>query len=220
MPSAPFRAVLLLAPLLALSAPARAAFSDPAGDFLTTYTGPHNGDMDVTSIDVHLNAGVFTLAATLAGTVGTTANALYVWGLDRGAGLQRFQLTTPANPVAIGPGVTFDSVLIINPGAGTIVFTDIAGGGVTTALGSSALQISGNAITAELPVADTPSKGRTPEQFGFNLWPRQGLGLNTQVSDFAPDASDLLATVPAPGSASVFGLALAAFLALRRRKPV
>ena len=88
---------------------ASAAFiTDPAGDFLTSYTGPRGGDLDVLNAEVTLLQSSFRFTTQLNGTVGTTAGAFYVWGVDRGQGTPRF--------AGLGlNGVLFDSVLIVRP---------------------------------------------------------------------------------------------------------
>ena len=91
----------LLATLL-LAAPntARATIIDPAGDFLPTYTGPKDPGLDVISANVTLVGGQFVLTATMAGPIAplltSLPGALFVWGVDRGAGTQRFVAGTPS----------------------------------------------------------------------------------------------------------------------------
>jgi hypothetical protein len=48
-----------------------------------------------------------------------------------------------------------------------------------------------------------PSQGFKPEEYTLHLWPRLGVGSNTQLSDFAPDASNAaVPAVPEPGSSA------------------
>lgn len=175
----------------------------------------------MTSAGVTFDGSQFTLSATMAGPIAPLATkvptALFVWGLDRGAGTQRFLSGTPP----IGAGVSFDSVLVLRPD-GTGTFNDIVGGGVSTALPAGDVQISGATITAELPLSFAPSKGLAPAAYGFNLWPRSGAGSNTQVADFAPDAPDFTASqVPEPASALLLFASVVGLLAVqgRRRLP-
>jgi hypothetical protein len=95
-----------LAAMLTCAAPVHAAGAlvDPFGDFLPTYTaGPANGDLDVIAAAGFFDGVQQTLSfsAILADKVGTTPGALYVWGIDRGAGTQRFLAGSPS----IGAGV-------------------------------------------------------------------------------------------------------------------
>ena len=208
-------AAAVIAVLLTPGAPAHAGYIDPTGDFLPSYTGIKGADLDVIAYDATFDGMVFHLSATLNGAIGTTAGALYVWGVDRGAGTERFLAGTPS----IGAGVKFDSALVLRPN-GTGSFIDIVGGGTSTALPTSNINITGSTITADLPLSFAPSKGFAAADYGFNLWPRLGVGQNSQISDFAPDAADFKATlVPEPASAMVFGVAMAGLAALRRRTP-
>ncbi len=204
-PSMPFaqhlRSKVLAAVILASVAASPAlALTDPIGDFLPTYTGVQAGDLDVVQALGLFDAArqTFTFEATLAAPIGTTPGALYVWGLDRGQGTERFVNGTPS----IGQGVLFDSVLVVRPD-GTGQFNDIVNN-TQVALSAGSIVIVGNAIVAkDLPASLFPSTGRAFGDYTWNLWPRVGLGSNTQISDFAPDghnASLYITSVPEPGS--------------------
>lgn len=195
-----------LAALLTCVAPVHAAGAlvDPFGDFLPTYSaGPANGDLDVIAAAGFFDgaAGTLSFSAILADKVGTTPGALYVWGIDRGAGTERFVAGSPS----IGAGVRFDSVLLVRPD-GTGLFNDFVNG-TSTALDPAHIKVSSLTVTLEdLPVAlfaPATAGFEAPSQYTWNLWPRVGLGANSQITDFAPDAANLalqVTAVPEPAS--------------------
>lgn len=206
-------AALPLVTAMAITPAAAAPVIDPAGDFLPTFTGPQNGDLDALAIEVVFNGTQFLFSATLNGPVGTTDGAFYVWGIDRGAGQELFQAGTPP----IGAGVLFDSVVVLDPD-GDSFFFDILGGTGAAPIAAGAVDVAGNMISAAVPLTLIPSLGLLPpDEYTFNLWPRFGLGENDGVADFLPDASNFAVTIPAPQAAGILGLGFAALFAFRRR---
>lgn len=158
--------------------------SDPTGDFLASFVGSHDADLDVTSFGVSYDPGTtnFTLSATLAGAINPALPGLYVLGINTGTGV-------------IAP---FGNIGELN-----VIFNQVAviqKTGATTLSGNSlTATISGNAFSLVVPLALLPSTGFAPENYGWNLWPRNGLGNNNQISDFAPENSTL-AAVPEPAT--------------------
>ena len=195
---------------VAMTTPAHAGpITDLPNDFIPTFLGPPNGDLDVLSAEVLLDAHNFTLHAVLNGPVGFTPGGFYVWGFDRGSHTQGF-------PV-IAPGVLFDAVVVLRSNG-----TTNAAGGIVT--------ISGNEITGVVPRGDLPSVGLfSQEQFTWNLWPRSvAIAGNPDgnVADFAPNNADAAITfVPEPPSLALFGFGIFVLGAWRyrmtkhRRKP-
>ncbi|PCD02961.1 hypothetical protein COC42_00530 [Sphingomonas spermidinifaciens] len=180
------------------SAPALAqAISDPAGDFIPSFTGPKNGDLDLIRVEATFDGAKFRLDAATAAPIGTTPTGLYVWGFNRGKGTAGF--------AAIGAtGVLFDSVVIVNPRAGTVTVRDLISGTGTT-VPASAIKISGNQISAEIPANLLSPQGLEQAKFLVNLWPRSANGGNETIPDFGPDNANtrLVLAFPTPAEASV-----------------
>jgi hypothetical protein len=207
--------LISLATLLISSKVQAVIISDPVGDFLSTYTGPKGGDLDVISSEVSLNGSQLFFSATLAAAVGTTPGASYVFGLDRGQGTQRFVAGIPS----IGAGVFFDSVVVLRPD-GTANFNDLINSANSTAL--SGTSISSNQISGNFNLSLFPSTGFSPSAYTWNLWPRvSSVAGNPGISDFAPNASNA-AVLAVPEPSNISGLLIAAgcaiFLKTRKSK--
>lgn len=209
-------AITALVAVFLVPSAAHAQSVDPLGDFLSTYTGAKNGDLDVLTADVLFTGPNFVLTTTLAGNVGTTPGALYVWGFDRGAGTARF---SPA--LANTENIKFDAAVTLRPDT-TLTIARI--GGTTTNLGAGSVIISGNRMTATIAASELPTTGLAPSQYTFNLWPRLGSGNNNQSSDFAPNSTNvpvIAAAAPEPGTLLLFAFAVpvpfAGFITRRRR---
>lgn len=192
---------------------------DAIGDFLATYTGPKNADLDVVSALAFFDAdtSVFSFTATMAGHLGQTAGATYVWGIDRGAGIPGL--------AAVAPGVLFDSVLFVDA-SGNGGFVDIFSGAFSPVSGA---QVAGRTISVDISaaaMAPTTFTGLAPSQYTWNLWPRNVFDASNDatISDFAPDNSNLgvitVSAVPEPATwmALAAGLPLLAARARRQRK--
>jgi hypothetical protein len=166
-----------------------ALISDPVGDFLPSYTGPQLPGLDVTAHEVVYlqDQARLVFFGRMDGPIAPTqaANGLYIFGVDRGQGTARFAGRTPV----IGPNVLWDSVVRINPD-GTGLFNNVVAGGVITPLSPGDVTINGNEFTASVPLSVMlPRASRPPEQWTYNLWPRNSavIGANAAVSDLAPD---------------------------------
>ena len=171
----PRLSILLAAAPLFLATPAPAAtVLDPVGDFLDSYVFDHDPDLDVTSFSVDFNSvtSTFLLGASLAGPVDLSEEGFYVIGVNTGAGA-----IDPFNNIGEG-NVTFDRVIRVNKD-----------GTATLGMTSLAATLVGNVFTVSVPLSLLPSTGATPEDYGFNLWPRYGSTVtgNDQISDFAPE---------------------------------
>ena len=189
--------------LLAAATAAPAAVTDPAGDFLGTYTGPTIGQVDILSGDVTFDGTAFTLSATLAGDVVPTPGLLYAWGINRGAGTPRIDLLRDPD---IAGDILFDAVIVMLPNgmlsvvtiptAGAPTFTNIIGG--TT--------VSGDTLSATIPLSSLFSTGFGPEDYTFGFWSRVRVdptvdGTNNEIADFLLGSGSINArVVPEPGT--------------------
>ena len=199
--------VLSLAAGLAASPAKAVPISDPQGDFLKTYTGPQNPDLDVRSTGANFVGGQYIFDGTFYGSIGGTAGGVYVFGVDRGQGTPRF--------ASIGSAVVFDSVVIVNPFGVSSVRDFINNTSAT--LASGAVTFAGASLEVTVPGALLPSTGYATDQYTYNLWPRNGLTNVNQISDFAPDNSNLAIDAPEPASIAILGVGLLAVTGLRRR---
>jgi hypothetical protein len=204
------RSAIISTAMLVANAAFAVPFVDPVNDFIPSFVGPHNPDLDVLTSEVTLQGSQFIFTTRLAGAVGTTAGSLYVLGFDRGRGTSRF-------PV-IAPGVLFDEVLAVT-GGGVATVRDLISGTATT-LPAGATTISGDILSVSFPTSLAPSLGFAPSNYTWNLWPRTGAGNDNQISDFAPDNSNVRVTVsavPEPGTAAMLMIGALGYLAARRR---
>lgn len=207
----------VVATALAASSGARGA-SDPVDDFLPTYTGAHSGDLDITSVSARFDGTNFLLDATLNGPVGSSPGSLFVWGINRGAGIPRLNaLSTPA----LDPTVLWDSLAVLLPDGTLRVVTFPPAGAPTIIPIAGGTVVNGNSISAAVPFALLPTRGFDPSGYTFQLWSRLRVnpaadGFNSEVADFGPR---LFASVPEPAS---WGMMLAGFgaagLCARRRR--
>jgi hypothetical protein len=176
-----------------------AAISDPVGDFLSTYTAPQLPGMDVVAHEVVFleDQDRVVFSGRMAGPITPIQeiNGLYLFGLDRGRGTPHFLGGTPQ----IGPNVVWDSVVRINPNGTGLVNNQVAG--VITQLNPTDISINGDEFTASVPLSLLlPTATRPPEEWTYNLWPRNSvvIGQNVSVSDLAPDDGNSPVQVVAP----------------------
>ncbi len=204
----------LLAATLALSLPSLAAavpLTDAANDFIASYTGPKNGDLDVRSSEVFLGNGVFDFTASLGGNIGTTTGGFYVFGVNRGSGTARFASLGLNN-------VLFDAVVIINnnlTGSVRDLLTN-----TSTNLSPAAISFNGASLSALVNAALLPSTGFAAADYTYNLWPRSPGAGNAFISDFAPDNANAQVTAvpePATWALMIGGFGAVGCLARRRR---
>jgi hypothetical protein len=167
---------LALATIL-VTGPAFATTVTTSTGFLPTYVGPHNGDVDILSASATIVGGNLVLSATAAAPIGTTAGAVYVWGVNtEGAG-------APAKFASEGFGnVLFNNAITVNP--------------ATPAAG---VTVSGDTVTDVIAISSLKNVLLSPEQFGISLWPVVGMGF-TAFSEFVPGNGTFAAGVPEPAT--------------------
>jgi hypothetical protein len=186
------------------------------GGFLPTYTGPQTPDLEVSTAQVFYDPSttVFTFTATL--DAAPVTGDIYVWGINTGSNVAPFG--------AFAPNILFDSVLILEPGSTSFVDSNIiTASPLVTDLTAGQVTISGDTITATFAASLLPSDGFTPQNYGVDVWPRDGLAGGAaglpQIAQFSPSNAigDAAVTVT-PEPASGFLLASAIVLgALTRR---
>lgn len=190
-------------------------FLDASQDFLPSYTGPKDSDLDVLQADVVIDAlaQTITFSGTMKGTIDTRSPKLYVFGIDRGAGAAGGNLVFHGplgGEPKIGNGVMWDSAIALTA-AGQALFFDVLNPGLVP-LPNVAVTINGNQISATVPLALFPSQGFKLKEYTYNVWPRSELSLaNTVVSDFAPDNGN--APVSIAGKRAQFALVRSAKVA-------
>jgi hypothetical protein len=160
---------------------------DATGDFIPSFAGPHQADLDVTSFSVNFNSAInsFLLQSTFAGTIDTSLPGFYAIGVNTGTGFGPFG--------SIGaPNVLFNQVIVVQKnGTAKIGGTSLAPGSVT---------IGGNALSLIVPLSLLPSTGFDAAHYGFNIWPRDGVSSGVAaISDFAPNNATI-ASAPEPAS--------------------
>jgi hypothetical protein len=211
----------VLATTTLFGAPVNATtFTDPLGDFLGTFTGPQNGDLDVLSGSADFNAVDLLLSSTMNGAIGTTTGSLFVWGINRGAGTDR--LITAGPPAVGAPDILMDAVVALNAdGTGRVVTFPTMGAPVTTVLDPSLISISGDTISGRIPRSLLPTTGFAFDDYTYINWSRSAFGSQAFIADLAPDAGPFTATfVPEPATWAllVAGFGLTGALLRRQRQ--
>jgi hypothetical protein len=168
---------LALAAIL-VGGPALADTVTSTTGFLSTYTGPRDGDVEIASASATIDGADLVLSATAEAPIGTTPGAVYVWGVNTvGAG-------APAPFAAEGfSNVLFNNAIAASPG----------GAGVTVA---------GDTITDAIALSSLKDVALSPEQFGISLWPVVGTGFSG-FAEFVPGNGTFtpsVAAVPEPAN--------------------
>lgn len=180
------------------------AVTDPRGDFLASFAGPHDPALDIVSANVAFDAAhdQFLVDATTAGPIAGVNGAAFVFGFNTGG-------TANAPFASIGePGVAFNATAVLKSNG-------------TGAVGTSpvATHIVGDEIFAAVPAALLPSHGFADANYTWALWSIDaniaGLPRN---ADFAPSANIGVSAVPEPSDLALLagGLGLLGVVARRR----
>lgn len=208
------RTSMMISALLLAAAPGTMARAttvlDATNDFLGSYAGAHDADLDVTSFTVVYDpvAQRFDYSATLAGNINVAVGGRYVIGVYTGNN------TAPNNFAAIGAGnVLFNQA-----------FSVFKTGVVTLgAVNLSPATISANSFSGSVFLSQLGNQGFTPLQYGWNLWPRDAVSAgNAAISDFAPNNAVIQAS--AIPELPIWAMMIGGFgvlgVARRRSRPV
>jgi hypothetical protein len=176
-------------------------FLDASDDFLSSYAGPRDADLDVVQVDVVIDpeAKTVTFSGTMRGNIDTRSNKLYVFGVDRGAGAAGGDLIFHGplgGQPRIGDGVRWDAAIALTASGQALFFDALAVNPGLVPIPGVAVNIRGNQISATVPLALLPSQGFKLKEYTYNLWPRsEGSLANTVVPDFAPDQGNARVTI-------------------------
>jgi hypothetical protein len=168
-------------------------FLDASDDFLSSYAGPRDADLDVVQVDVVIDpeAKTVTFSGTMRGNIDIRSNKLYVFGVDRGAGAAGGDLIFHGplgGQPRIGDGVRWDAAIALTASGQALFFDALAVNPGLVPIPGVTVNIRGNQISATVPLALLPSQGFKLKEYTYNLWPRsEGSLANTVVPDFAPD---------------------------------
>ena len=213
--------------LVASATDASATVVDPTADFLSTYTGPPDSDVDLIGGEVVFDGTSFLFTATVAGAITPTPGQLYAWGINRGTGSPRLDLLRDPD---IAPGILFDAVVVMLPNGLLSIVTIPAAGAPTATNLAGGTTVSGDTLTASVPLSLLFSTGFAPEDYTFGLWSRIRVdplvdGTNNEIADFLQGSGSLNAhAVPEPATWLTmllgFGLAGTVIRSSRRRDRV
>ena len=208
--------------LVAMAVPATGSatpFADAAGDFLASYTGPQNGDLDIVAGSTSFTSTHVELSLIVNGAIGSlSATPYYLWGINRGNGTDRL---VTSGPPAVGPStILLDTVVRLDfDGNGRVVtFASAVSPGVVTLLDPDVVGIAGNTISARIPLSLLPSTGYAAEQYTYIAWTRSAIGSQGFIADLAPDDASILA-IPEPATWALVaaGMAFTGFVVRSRR---
>jgi hypothetical protein len=213
--------VLAAGALLASVAPLSATVIDPANDLLATYTGTEAKDLDILSGDVAFDGSSFFLTATMAAAIAPTPGKLFVWGINRGTGTPRIDLLRDPD---IAPGILLDAVVVMLPNGALTVVNIPTAGPPTSTFFPGGTTVSGNTVSATVPLSLLGSTGFSPAHYTFGFWSRLRVdpavdGTNNEIADFLQGSGALNArVVPEPDSWLIMLLGLGTVGAVMRKR--
>ena len=215
--------LLLLAATQALPTAASAgaaSVADPLGDFLDTYVGPENADLDFVQATAGRTAKGVYLSATFAAAPGSaTPGGTALWGVDRGAGFPGLILFGP--PAVGTPDMLLDAVVAMNFNGTGRIRTFLNGVPTDTLLAPGTVHIDGNSISAFIHFDLLPSTGFASADYSYVSWSRAQLGSQSFIADLAPETASFKAgVVPEPAAWALFVTGFGAIGGMLRRRAV
>ena len=179
---------------IAIAATLPSPISDPTYDFVSTYIGPRNSDLDIVEFTAQfdLTRSVFIFRAKLSGAIRQTPNSVYVICVNRGNGSALLE--------SIGmSSVLCDSAVIVkNNGVATVATFEPA---FKNSPLNGTVKIKGAEFEITVPALQLPTTGFALGDYTVILWSRSDGGKNDLVADVAPDSGSLKVSI-APSAQS------------------
>jgi hypothetical protein len=161
-------------------------FNESVGQFYKDYTGPQRPALNAIGADGSFVSSTQTivLIAKMAWPVFTGGPNYYVWGFDRGG--------ATSAPFPDEPNVKFNAVAVVtaDPANGTALTATVNLLDGSPPVPVTATLLAPDTIQLSVPASTLPPTGTVaPAQYGWNLWPRNGLGGTpaVQIASFIPD---------------------------------
>ena len=170
------------------------AVSDPSYDFVSTYVGPRNSDLDIITFSAQFdpNRSVFIFRAKLSGVIRETPNGVYVICVNRGNGSALLE------SIGISSVLCDSAVIVKNNGVATVATFEPA---FKNSPLNGTVKIKGAEFEITVPASQLPTTGFALGDYTVTLWSRSDGGKNDLVADIAPDSGSLKVSI-APSAQS------------------